>query len=306
LCPRSGPDESTTPKPRSDESDAALPCSYDLSDGWAEACWVDPAQWVQTRVDAYLAQHRRTWDELAAVVVGATGVEDHTRGAKIAELLSRTHPDVAWRIVNDAELIVPAAGAREGIGVICGTGSIVVSTTADGDALRVGGWGNLLGDEGSGAALVREALKITLRRDDEGEAPGVLARALVDMSDVATIRDLAFDLCFQRGPTTWGEFAPAVFLAAETGDADATRIITQAGSDLAAQVAQIVRRGAVGGQVILAGSVILRQAGLRDAFTTTLSAQCPELVVRCLEVPPVHGAVNLAIALARSRENRSS
>jgi N-acetylglucosamine kinase-like BadF-type ATPase len=276
-------------------STTPLPGAYWPSEGWAAACWVDPASWILGRIDTYLTSQNLRWDEVASIAVGATGIEDQDHGSQAAEALARVHPGVTWRVVNDAELVVPAADLTQGIGVICGTGSIVVSSDAKGRSLRVGGWGNLLGDEGSGAGLVRECLKATLRRDDAGEPAGLLAQALVAMSDVASIRDLAFDLCFQAGPTAWGDFAPAVFTAAESGDPDAQQIITQAGTDLAHQVVQVVRRGAVGQDVIIAGSVILRQPRLRTAFTATLAAECPDLRVSPLGLPPAHGALNLAL-----------
>ncbi len=52
---------------------------------------------------------------------------------------------------------VPAAGYADGIGVVSGTGSIAVARTAEGRMLAAGGWGWILGDEGSAPALVREA-----------------------------------------------------------------------------------------------------------------------------------------------------
>ena len=63
------------------------------------------------------------------------------------------------QVVNDAELMVPAAGYFGGIGVVSGTGSIAVARTAEGHMLAAGGWGWILGDEGSAPALVREAAK---------------------------------------------------------------------------------------------------------------------------------------------------
>ena len=53
-------------------------------------------------------------------------------------------------IVNDGDLVI-AAGTTEGwgVGVISGTGSIAVGRTKDGRTARAGGWGHLIGDEGS-------------------------------------------------------------------------------------------------------------------------------------------------------------
>ncbi len=45
------------------------------------------------------------------------------------------------KVVNDPELLVPAAGFVTGIGVVSGTGSIAVARTADDEMLVAGGWG---------------------------------------------------------------------------------------------------------------------------------------------------------------------
>ena len=57
--------------------------------------------------------------------------------------------------VTDGDLVV-AAGTPEGwgVGVIAGTGSIAVGRAEDGTKARAGGWGHLIGDEGSAYAVV--------------------------------------------------------------------------------------------------------------------------------------------------------
>ena len=70
-------------------------------------------------------------------------------------------------LVNDGDLVV-AAGTPEGwgVGVIAGTGSIAVGRTPDGRTARAGGWGHLIGDEGSAYLFVLDALRLVARRDD--------------------------------------------------------------------------------------------------------------------------------------------
>ncbi len=70
-------------------------------------------------------------------------------------------------LVNDGDLVV-AAGTPEGwgIGVIAGTGSIAVGRTPDGRTARAGGWGHLIGDEGSAYSVVLDALRLVARRAD--------------------------------------------------------------------------------------------------------------------------------------------
>ena len=60
----------------------------------------------------------------------------------------------------------PGCWHDDGVGValIAGTGSVAFGRAADGRTIRCGGWGYLLGDEGSGYAIGRAALRLAPRR----------------------------------------------------------------------------------------------------------------------------------------------
>ncbi len=73
-------------------------------------------------------------------------------------------------LANDGDLVV-AAGTPEGcgIGVIAGTGSIAVGRSLEGRTARAGGWGHLIGDEGSAYRVVLDALRLVACRADGRE-----------------------------------------------------------------------------------------------------------------------------------------
>ena len=80
-------------------------------------------------------------------------------------------------VVNDA-LVALEAGAGDGPGIvlIAGTGSICYGRNEEGQAARAGGWGYMLGDEGSGWWIGRRALSAVMRQFD-GRGPATLADA---------------------------------------------------------------------------------------------------------------------------------
>ena len=82
-------------------------------------------------------------------------------------------------MVHDAQLLLAAAGLDDGIALIAGTGSVAWGITPDGRAHRAGGWGYLLGDEGSGYGVARAAVRHVLDRLDRAAAPDRLTAALV-------------------------------------------------------------------------------------------------------------------------------
>ena len=79
-------------------------------------------------------------------------------------------------VVSDAEAALddafPVGGSvATGILLVAGTGSIALTRDADGEVHRVGGWGALLGDEGSGYWLGLQGLRAAVRAL-EGRGPG--------------------------------------------------------------------------------------------------------------------------------------
>ena len=81
-------------------------------------------------------------------------------------------------ITNDAELALSALPATIGVGLIAGTGSIALGRNAQGQTTRSGGWGHILGDEGSGYALGHQALRAAVRAAD-GRGPQTLLLASI-------------------------------------------------------------------------------------------------------------------------------
>ncbi|HEY4454627.1 MAG TPA: hypothetical protein VGN81_09990, partial [Pseudonocardiaceae bacterium] len=92
----------------------------------------------------------------------------------------------------------------------------------------------------------------------------------------------------------WGPRAPAVFDAADAGSALAIGVIDAAADHLSTLVDRLVARGAIGSDVVAAGSVIIGQPRLAKAFEDQMAATHPNLTVTFLDEPPVIGAVVLA------------
>ncbi len=87
------------------------------------------------------------------------------------EWAARTQLAATVDVIEDAALLL-AAGTPDGWGVavVAGTGSMAFARAADGRTARAGGWGPLLGDEGSGYAIALAGLRAAARAAD-GRAP---------------------------------------------------------------------------------------------------------------------------------------
>src|SRR5690606_18783722 len=100
----------------------------------------------------------------AAICLGIAGVDRPDDAAVVQGIMKRIGYKARVLVVNDA-LVALEAGApgQPGIVIISGTGSICYGRNADGMAARSGGWGYVLGDEGSGYWIGRAALRAVLR-----------------------------------------------------------------------------------------------------------------------------------------------
>src|SRR5579872_5603049 len=110
--------------------------------------------------------------KLDAAVLAVAGTDT----ASVARHLRSARPE-RWLVVNDVVgAWATATGAGPGVAAISGTGSNVFGVGPTGRAWRAGGWGHLLGDEGSGFWLGVQSIKAALR-DREASGP---ATALSD------------------------------------------------------------------------------------------------------------------------------
>jgi N-acetylglucosamine kinase-like BadF-type ATPase len=234
----------------------------------------------------------------AAVAVGAHGCDSSRACEAVAAELARRLPAVKCLVRNDAELLVPACGLVAGVGVVAGTGSVAVGRDSRGEPVFVGGWGWLIGDEGSAPGLLREAVRASMVARDRGEPPDLLATMLMRSYDVAEVAALPAALAAEAGATSWGRRAELVFEARHRGSALARAVVDDAADALASLVTGMAGRGVDVADIVVAGGVILNQPSLFDAFARTLRAVAPASTVHRLAVDPVVGAVRLAERLA--------
>lgn len=139
--------------------------------------------------------------EPAMAVVAAAGAADDTLRRALQQALDAANVAATCRVVPDYEPFFSLA-APPVVGVIAGTGSVAFARGADADVVRVGGWGYLLGDEGSGYAIGREALRAALAELELGRSLSPMAQACLaalQASDRAGLLAAVYKSDDQRG-----------------------------------------------------------------------------------------------------------
>ena len=258
----------------------------------ANVASLDPAV-----ADARVTQLVATLGEIhpGACCAGAAGAEVAEGRARLDALLRRLLPDARVCVVHDARLVLAAAGLESGIALIAGTGSVAYGRTNEGREAQRGGWGWLIGDEGSGVWITREAARLLMARSEQGSDLGELGDAMFAACGVRDAPQLILELHGKHEARQWALLATTVFETAAV-DGGSREIITRAGVELAKRAVEV--QGVLGlkGPVVLAGGSLLNQPRLEEAVRNSL----PHVRTVRLEEPPVEGAVRLAEELLRA------
>lgn len=188
----------------------------------------------------------------------------------------------AMRAVSDGEVAF-AAGTPEphGTVLIAGTGSVVARVENHELERTVGGYGWLLGDEGSAFWLGREAVSTTLRSLDAGEGrhDPLVASVLDELLDAPSTEQPDPLVCSRiisavgnRPPIRLAELAPLVTATAARSGGKATDIVARAARMLAS-AASSVRTGRDDSPVVLAGSLLTEEGPLVSSVRDELAAR---------------------------------
>lgn len=223
------------------------------------------------------------------------------------EAVAASHPLVRWElargsptVTNDAVAALAAgAQALDGVVVIAGTGSIAFGVCA-GARSRAGGWGSILGDEGSGHALGYHALRAVARAHDRRAPATALTGAILARLGAESAPDL---IGIVSSPA-WGvadtaALAPIVLAVAEGGDPVAEALVDEAAEELSLATMAVIRALPFNPTrdlpVVQSGGLWAASARLRSAFDARLCAGAPRARPTVSRAEPVSGAVWLAL-----------
>ncbi len=238
---------------------------------------------IRVAIDAAIAAAGldHTTLQRSGVILGLAGSNVGDTGAFITASL----PAARVEVVSDGLIALEGAiGNRDGAVAILGTGSIFFAR--QGDMVRsYGGWGFVIGDFGSGASLGRAALAASLLAYDRITDASPLTDRLID--EFGGTPGPMVEFARTATPGDFGRFAPAVFAAAETGDAIGLDIVGKAAASVDAALDRIVADG-VDRVALLGGLAPLYPAYLAERSRMRL-------------VDPIDTALAGAVALAARR-----
>ncbi len=256
--------------------------------------------------DAALVAHFRglaaSLPQPGAIAIGMAGARTAKDFQRIQRAASEVWPGIPARFTNDLETALAAAPETSRkpdvrVLVLSGTGSCCFGVSKQ-RTVKVGGWGHILGDKGSGYEIGLRGLKaVVYHYDRDGVWPGLGQRLLrklclnepnelIEWVQRATKADVA-------------ALAVEVFEAWHAGDGIATDIVDAAASSLGRDAIACAKRLGKGtAQFVFAGSILLQQPRFARKVSSLIRRQRKKALTTPLRRESAWGAVELARRLA--------
>ncbi|MFZ1756685.1 MAG: BadF/BadG/BcrA/BcrD ATPase family protein [Caldilineaceae bacterium] len=202
----------------------------------------------------------RSLADVAAICIGASGVDRPDDRARMQTWLAELAPQAATAIHNDAVVALSAGtgGDVYGLVLISGTGMIVYGFDHSRQSRRAGGTGALLGDPGSGYAIGADSLAAVMWAADGRGPETSLTGAILGQLGMKNPTEL---IPWTYADTAWERFAsvaPQAIGCAQTGDPVALAILEKAASGLAVAVQAVAVGLAMGDDfpLVMAGGLL--------------------------------------------------
>ncbi|WP_202079299.1 N-acetylglucosamine kinase [Caldalkalibacillus salinus] len=260
------------------------------------------------------SQSPQVFMALSHVFGGFAGATQGDVTLRLTAILEKQLPhQVKIYVGHDAvNALYSGTKGEPGVVHIAGTGSVAYGINEQGHEQKIGGWGYILGDPGSGFAIGKAACQSILATH-EGSGPQTELTGLI-LNDIGlnTVKEL-IPYLYETGQTRTrvSRLAKQVFHAAEAGDRVAELILEQAGLDAAQEIKTVINmlyvQGPHDGQkdvtrplvpVVLAGGVYTHAKWLLPSLKKGLSDLPFDLKFITPSLPPVAGAVYAAFRKA--------
>ena len=240
--------------------------------------------------------------KLDAFCAGLAGGDNADIQKKMLNWVRKAIPAHSHLFTTDANVTLAAGlGDSEGIIVIAGTGSIAFARNRRGRILRVGGWGNVFDDTGSGYDIGRKAVAAALSTYDGRGKPTRLTSAICRELGLRRISEVVAQ---PFTPRDIAALFPLVQRKAQGGDAVAQSLCHEAAGHLAELALTLVSR--LEGEnhflpVVCSGGVFRSSPAILGGFAKRVLAAAPYAHISLLHREPVEGALVLASKLPKSQ-----
>ncbi len=239
-------------------------------------------------------------DDCASVCIGTAGVHELKGESDVAALIKSIGIKGNVIVTNDAEIVLAAESKDvEGVVLIAGTGSIAYGIDRYRKRYRSGGWGHILGDEGSGYYIGLEGIKAALKCYDGREPYTELLPMLEQEMGVLNVEGMV-DRIYKKDlkKSEIAYYSKTVNKAFENGDKKAEEILQNSSSELFMLVDAVIKAMKyenVSTTVVVNGSVIVKNNFIFNSFTNLAKDKYPLINIKKLSKEAAYGASRIAL-----------
>lgn len=227
--------------------------------------------------------------ELIGLYLGIAGSEVGDN-AKIISDKIKSELKIDSVVMNDAEIALKAMlKGKDGILTIAGTGSVAFGINNN-VTCRCGGWGNLLGDEGSGYRISIDAIKRMIFEDEHSIPQSELTKRIMDKLEIKSVDEI-IKFVYSSTKDDIASLTPIVARLGEDGDEIASEILISEGIELAKTVENVYKKLKFKScSIALVGGVIRKAKVVRKAFEDYLRENIVIEDIVDEEISPTIGA----------------
>lgn len=236
--------------------------------------------------------------QVVAGLAGAGRPSVRTETAAAISSLGQKHkfPLTHVTVETDARIALEAAfPGKPVIALIAGTGSIALHRDEEHRIHRAGGWGSILGDEGSGTAVARDGLAAVMRQYDGRAEKTLLTAKALDHFSVAEVEELVTVVHSEK--TDLAAFAEKVIAAAVERDRTARQILLKNAAELVEHVRVLTLAHPPKHKlpVCLMGGLLEGENEYSKIVREKLAATLPQVIIQKPKFPPAFGAAILGL-----------
>lgn len=198
----------------------------------------------------------------------------------------------AWMIHHDAYAsLMGASGTQDGVIAIAGTGSIVYGIK-DEQEVRAGGWGYLLGDEGSGYFIGNLTLRILLNDFDHLLDAGDIRQPILDFYHLSGINQIISQVYSSNDPKGMiSSCCETIFELAQEGSPTALSIIHQSNQAFAHQIHSVFQRLKMEAKLLFPTGSLFKNIMMQKNLETLIYNLDPEIQFAERRYPPEIGMI---------------
>lgn len=231
----------------------------------------------------------------AGAYIGCSALDAEADAALTERLCGGIVDAEKLKLHSDVYIALGTVGEAEHPCVaICGTGSIAVALDKNGNTVVSGGWGHIIGDEGSAYAVALRAIRLCCIACDKGEETPLLKKSC-EYFGVDDFR-LAIDKIYSPATTkdVIAGFARHIGELAMKGEREALAIMTSEAEAFAQTVLILLEKTGCCDALGLSGGVFRNNRAFAAAFCEKIKAEYPDIKIRLAEIPPEECAASLA------------